>query len=89
MAGHVKCNTMAYFGLLLDSMKGLEFIPTPPAPLPPTLPKLTPLYTHLNTHARTNVTPPPPCHHRHYQHLFFIHKVEVPDQVFKHFVFLV
>lgn len=29
---------MAYFGLLLDSMKGLEFIPAPPAPDPALIP---------------------------------------------------
>lgn len=44
-------NAHGLFGLLLDSMKGLEFIPTPPAPNspPPTPPKLTPLYTHIDT----------------------------------------
>lgn len=29
---------MAYLGLLLDSVKGLEFIPTPPAPDSPSPP---------------------------------------------------
>lgn len=44
---------MAYFGLLLDSVKGLEFIPpTPPYPR-------WPLCTHTQTHMHAQMSPPP------------------------------
>lgn len=47
-----------FFALLLNSMKGLEFIPTPSSAALASpfysrpLPKLTPLYTHIHMHAQ-------------------------------------
>lgn len=87
---------MADLGLQLESMKGLEFIPTPPAPhapltppcpipLSPPLTQVDP-FVHTHKHTRTHNYNPMSPHL--YQHLFFIHKVEVMDQVFKRFIFL-
>lgn len=78
--------TQPIFGLLLDSMKGLEFIPTPPVPhssLPQSSLTQVDPFVHTHTHAHTTVTPMSPSP----PSFLYSQKVEVLDQVFKQFIF--